>query len=83
MIEVLREMQRVRYMTTPEQWSALDCEVYNEDGTYLGRFIDSTLAEAVCALHNIYLPICNILVMFHHKLKDRKAMRKEQDANPT
>jgi hypothetical protein len=83
MIKIVQEMQRVRRLvaSSPERWVSEEKDAFDSEGNYLGRFVDAATAATVCALHNVYLPLCNVFVVLWHKAKDREAMRKEQQAD--
>lgn len=81
--KTLREMDRLRRHDALHggQWQAVGEELYEEksfyERSYLGRMRDSKLAAFVAALHNIFLPLANLLVFGAKKAADRKNMDKE------
>lgn len=79
MIEVLREMERVRrrVAVANERWVSVDKEVYDEEGNFIGRMDTSSVADDLCGVHNIFLPLCNTLLVVLKKLKDRRHMTQE------
>lgn len=79
MIEVVRAMEglRRRIALSSERWRAVGNEIYDENNQYVGRAVTVTLAQDIADMHNIYLPITNIVVLLLKKHTDRADMRKE------
>ena len=71
--EELRLLRRLM-ATHCETWVVVGREVRTEEGEDLGQMRTELLASLVCRVHNLFLPMVNIIVMTRKKLGDRRRL---------
>ena len=59
-----------------EKWEPAGREIVSE-GRTIGQMHSADLASMVCAVHNIFLPVTNILLIQQRKLGDLPTQNKE------
>lgn len=60
-----------------ERWSATTTGVYDEDGTHLVFASTPALADYIVRIHNLFLPMCNTILILNKKLADRRRITTE------
>lgn len=75
----IAEMDKLRRFlaTIPEPWKNIGAEIYTLDGVYIGHFRETAWAIWTVRVHNMFLPVANMVVMQRKKLNDRKAISNE------
>ncbi len=74
--EEWEELRRLRRLmaTHCETWVSVGRDVRTEEGESLGHMRTDILAGLVCRVHNLFLPIVNIIVTTRKKLGDRRKL---------
>lgn len=60
-----------------DKWTPAGREIV-ADGRTIGQMQSPALAAMVCEVHNVFLPITNILLIQHRKLGDLPSTPKEE-----
>lgn len=62
----------------PERWEPMRNEIWS-GSTVIGTMKTDTLATFVCAVHNVFLPLLNRLLMLTRRLKDIETLEVKND----
>ena len=79
MIPLVEQIDAVKRMGAQNagRWRNIEAEVRDDDGTFVARADSRGMARYIAGLHNIFLPLANLILTQRKKLVDRKAMSRE------